>query len=57
MQYYKRAADLGDRRATQRLKGGSMHHPGGADAVIHRDGAQDAHSVGKNNKDKDCVVM
>ncbi len=39
MSYYKRAAEKGDKRATQRLKNsqnGPMHQPGGPGSVLHR---------------------
>lgn len=60
LQYYKRAADQGDRRASQRLKGnGPMVQPGGPESVVNR-GEGDAQSQsgsGKGSKDKDCVIM
>ncbi|KAJ2918377.1 hypothetical protein MD484_g2000, partial [Candolleomyces efflorescens] len=55
--YYKKAADLGDKRAMLRLKSSQtqpMHQPGGANAVLHR-GEGDSGS--KDGKDKDCVIM
>jgi len=55
--YYKRAAELGDKRAAQRLRGSQsqpMHQPGGPGAVLHR--GQDDSSA-KGGKDKDCVIM
>jgi TPR repeat protein len=60
MQWYKRAADLGDRRAMQRLKGGAAPTASGA---VTRDGSittgTDGASLGKGgkDKDKDCVIM
>jgi hypothetical protein len=51
--YYKRAADLGDRRAAQRLKGSPL--PGGPGSVVHRDG--DGYVGMGKGKDKDCVIM
>lgn len=57
MSYYKRAADLGDKRAAQRLRGPQsqpMHQPGGAGAVVSR-GSDD--TTNKNAKDKDCIIM
>lgn len=54
--YYKRAAELGDKRAVQRLRGSQsqpIHQPGGPGAVLHRDQGDDA----KDGKDKDCIVM
>jgi uncharacterized protein len=64
MTYYKRAADLGDKRAIQRLKGAAnqpIKHPNGPGAVLHRQGpgGPDGHNAkgeGKD-KDKDCVIM
>jgi len=58
MSYYKRAAEKGDKRATQRLKNsqnGPMHQPGGPGSVLHR-GEGDS-DTGKTLKDKDCVIM
>ena len=55
--YYKRAAELGDKRAAQRLRGPQshpMHQPGGPGAVLHRESGDD---TGKGGKDKDCVIM
>ena len=61
MQWYKRAADLGDRRAAQRLKGSSAPAaPGGPGSVLHRDSNSDGMSAsgsGKNGRDKECVIM
>ncbi|KAF9469600.1 Sel1 domain-containing protein [Collybia nuda] len=58
--YYKRATDLGDKRAAQRLKGSPnqpMRQPGGPGSVLHRgDGSGDGEG-GKGGKDKDCVIM
>lgn len=59
--WYKRAADLGDKRASQRLKNGSANtsaqSPG---SVVVRsesgeEGGQGA--VGKGGKDKECLIM
>ena len=58
--YYKRAADLGDKRAAQRLKSSSitpLHQPGGPGSVIHRDGPDSMSTLGKGGKDKDCIIM
>lgn len=58
MSYYKRAAEKGDKRATQRLKNsqnGPMHQPGGPGSVLHR-GEGDS-DTGKALKDKDCIIM
>ncbi|KAF9532124.1 Sel1 domain-containing protein [Crepidotus variabilis] len=52
--YYKRAAELGDKRAAQRLKGSqtqAVHQPGGPGSVLHR--GQDE----INGKGKDCIIM
>ncbi|KAJ6520164.1 HCP-like protein [Mycena sanguinolenta] len=61
--YYKRAADLGDKRAAQRLKSGAApanpHAAGGAagaHAVLHRGPGEDAGS-GKSKDGKDCIIM
>ncbi|ESK93426.1 chitin synthase activator [Moniliophthora roreri MCA 2997] len=60
IQWYKRAADSGDKRAIQRLKGSqtqAMRQPGGPGSVLHRDGnGEDADGKGKD-KDKECVIM
>jgi len=48
--YYKRAADLGDKRASQRLKGSPAQPPGAPGSVLHQDG--DGEGGGKN-----CVIM
>lgn len=56
MAYYERAAELGDKRAAERLRGSQsqpMHQPGGPSAVIHRDQGDDS----KGGKDKDCIIM
>ncbi|KAF8652879.1 hypothetical protein AX16_004100 [Volvariella volvacea WC 439] len=60
LSYYKRAAELGDKRATQRLKSSQnqpMHQPGGPGAVLHRGDAIESVGKGKDGKDKDCVIM
>ncbi|KAJ7597777.1 hypothetical protein C8J56DRAFT_772913 [Mycena floridula] len=63
VRYYKQAAELGDKRASQRLKGGSqtqaMRPPGGPGAVLHRGGPEDptARHHTKDGKDKDCIIM
>ncbi len=52
--YYKRAAELGDKRAAQRLRGPqtqAMHQPGGPGAVLHR-GQDD-----NGKAPKDCIIM
>lgn len=55
--YYKRAAELGDKRAAQRLRGPQsqpVHQPGGPGAVLHRGSGDD---TSKGGKDKDCLIM
>ena len=54
--HYKRAAELGDKRAAQRLRGPqtAMHQPGGPGAILHR-GQDDGNGNGKGGKD--CVIM
>jgi hypothetical protein len=57
--YYKRAADLGDKRSAQRLKGSTnqpQHQPGGPGSVLRR-GEGNGEGDGKGAKDKDCVIM
>ena len=57
--WYKRAAEKGDRRATQRLKTNSntpIIQPGGPGSVLRRN-PDDEDSNGKGGKDKDCVIM
>jgi uncharacterized protein len=52
--YYKRAAEKGDKRASQRLRGntsGPLPEQGGAPGVLRRDG-----DSGEGNK-KDCIIM
>ncbi|KAF8215827.1 hypothetical protein K438DRAFT_1901638 [Mycena galopus ATCC 62051] len=64
-EYYKRAADLGDKRAAQRLKGGPAASPkpnspggAGAHAVLQRGGGEDGGQSGGKGKDgKDCIIM
>jgi hypothetical protein len=61
--WYKQAADLGDRRAMQRLKGGALPPTAGAPgAIVSRDSGgpgEGGGAVGKGGKDKekDCVIM
>ncbi|KAF7347541.1 Sel1 domain-containing protein [Mycena venus] len=62
--YYKRAAELGDKRAAQRLKGAPnqpLHAPGSANAhaVLHRGPGEDSggHGGGKGKDGKDCIIM
>ncbi|KAI0793532.1 HCP-like protein [Abortiporus biennis] len=60
--WYKRASDLGDKRASQRLKSSTntpIMQPGGPGSVLNRD---DDLSNGNGDgtggkKDKDCVIM
>ncbi|KAF7337537.1 hypothetical protein MSAN_02227000 [Mycena sanguinolenta] len=64
-EYYKRAADLGDKRAAQRLKSGAAPTPNmnqaggaGAHAVLHRGPGEDnASGHGKTKDGKDCIIM
>lgn len=54
--YYKQAAELGDKRAANRLRGSQtqpMHQPGGPGSVLHRDEGDDI----KGARDKDCIIM
>ncbi|KZV72485.1 hypothetical protein PENSPDRAFT_683711 [Peniophora sp. CONT] len=56
--YYKRAADLGDKRASQRLKGGAAPAPGGPGSVLQRtDNDGSSGGGGKDKKDKGCIIM
>lgn len=61
--YYKRAADLGDKRAAQRLKSSPnapLPQPGGPGSILRRDGGDSASASGSGKsggKDKDCVIM
>jgi TPR repeat protein len=60
--FYKHAAEIGDKRAAQRLKGSAnapVHQPGGPGSVLHRDGPETMSnsSSGQNAKDKECVIM
>lgn len=56
--WFKRAADLGDKRAAQRLKGPlrmpKTHEPSDPSGIIRGVGVD---SAGGSAKDKDCVVM
>jgi uncharacterized protein len=57
--YYKRAADLGDKRAAQRLKSNPnapIHQPGNLGSVLHRDSG-DSTQGPKGAKDNGCVIM
>lgn len=56
--WYKKAAELGDKRSIQRLKtpqNGPITQPGGHGAVLRRDGHSPTR--GKSHKDKDCIIM
>ncbi|KAF8515581.1 hypothetical protein JB92DRAFT_2914551 [Gautieria morchelliformis] len=56
-QWYKRAADLGDKRAAQRLKAsqhGPLPVPGGPGSVLRRDGTS---GDGGEGKGKECIIM
>ncbi|CAL1693776.1 unnamed protein product [Somion occarium] len=59
--WYKRAAELGDKRAAQRLKSSTsspIPQPGGPGAVLHRDSNGSGElSGGRGGKDKDCIIM
>ncbi|RPD69346.1 HCP-like protein [Lentinus tigrinus ALCF2SS1-7] len=64
IQWYKRAADQGDKRAAQRLKGPqntAIVAPGGPGSVLHRNengsGDLSLAGSGKGAKDKDCIIM
>jgi len=62
LQWYKKAADQGDKRASQRLKAphnGPIPQPGGHGAVLRRDrdGGSSPPGSNKSHKDKDCVIM
>lgn len=57
--WYKKAAELGDKRAAQRLKGPlrmpKTHEPGDPNGIIRGAGASDG--AKGSAKDKDCIVM
>ncbi|KAL5535925.1 CHS4_1 [Sanghuangporus sanghuang] len=61
LQWYKKAADLGDKRAQQRLKapnGGPITQPGGNAALLLRENPDSPPgSTSPKSKDKDCVIM
>lgn len=61
IKWYRRASELGDKRATQRLKSSNPveRAPGGPGSVLHRDstGSDDGSGKGPKDKDKDCVIM
>ncbi|KAK0209002.1 HCP-like protein [Desarmillaria ectypa] len=59
--WYKKAAELGDKRSAQRLKASTnspMPQPGGPGSVLNR-GAFDSSDNGSSGKgkDKECVIM
>lgn len=58
--YYKPAAELGDRRTSQRLKG-PMNNPavapGGLGSVVSRDPNGSGELSGKGGKDREGVIM
>ena len=54
--YYKQAAELGDKRAANRLRGSQsqpMLQPGGPGSVLQRGEGDDI----KGARDKDCIIM
>lgn len=54
--YYNQAAELGDKRAAQRLRGSQsqpMHQPGGPGSVLRREEGDDI----KGMREKDCIIM
>ncbi|KAF7302740.1 hypothetical protein HMN09_00908900 [Mycena chlorophos] len=57
--YYKRAADLGDKRAIQRLRGAPNQPlgPGGHGAMLQRGPGDDSATGGKGKDGKDCIIM
>jgi hypothetical protein len=52
---FKKAADLGDKRAAQRLRGNSTG-PIAHDSIVQRDQFSGDGSTART-KDKDCVIM
>ncbi|KIY50458.1 HCP-like protein [Fistulina hepatica ATCC 64428] len=59
MAHYKRAADLGDKRAAQRLKGPSQptRQPGQPESVLGRSDSDNLSNNGKAKDPKDCIIM
>ena len=56
--YYKRAAEQGDKRAAQRLKGNTVQvGSGGPGSVLGRSEDDAASGGGGKTKDKDCIIM
>lgn len=56
--WYKRAAEKGDKRATQRLKANSntpIIQSGGPGSVLRR--GPDGDEAGKGGREKDCIIM
>lgn len=63
MSYYKRASELGDKRAAQRLKASHsqampIEQPGGPGSMLGRTSGDTADGHGNVKRDaKDCVIM
>ena len=58
LQWYKKAAESGDKRAMQRLKtpqNGPIHQPGGHGAVLRREHGDSPQSAAKGGKE--CIIM
>jgi hypothetical protein len=60
--FYKQAAELGDKRAIQRLKGSQnapIMQPGGPGSILNRGDDENLSAVNalKGGKDKDCMIM
>jgi len=53
---YKKAADLGDKRATQRLRG-NVAGPMAPDSIVQRDRFGGDGGDTSRPKDKECVIM
>jgi hypothetical protein len=53
---FKKAADLGDKRATQRLRG-NFSGPITHDSIVQRDKFTSDGGDMTRAKDKDCVIM
>jgi uncharacterized protein len=55
---YKKAAELGDKRAAQRLRGNAAG-PVATDSIVQRDryGGDGGDTPRGKDKDKDCVIM
>ncbi len=52
---YKKAAELGDKRAAERLTGNAG--PVATDSIVQRDGDGGGSGHTPRTKDKDCVIM